>query len=267
MLDTIIHKFLRFPYLLNIHIDQRPKRARTTILLLHGIGNSGAAWDEIVRDLPDDIRIISVDLLGFGESPSPRWMKYDITIQAHSVVATLLRLNIRQPLIVVGHSMGALTAVEIAKRYPFVVKSLVLCSPPFYSDEERRQLLPNPNKVLRDFYRFALKAPATLLTVAPLAVKLKIVGKAFNVTRDNVDIYMAALESSIIHQTSLQDAMKIKKPMQILYGAFDPVVIKKNLEDIIATNTKAELTVVLAGHELLRSYIPAAVKVIKRAIN
>lgn len=266
MFDTLIHRYLRIPYPLHVHVDQKAKRPRATVLLLHGIGNSGAAWDEIVRELPDDIRIISVDLLGFGKSPSPRWMKYDIAIQAHSVVATLLRLNIRHPLIVVGHSMGGLTAVEIAKRYPFIVKSLVLCSPPFYSDEEQRQLLPNPDKVLRDFYRFALKTPAALLTVAPLAIKLKVVGKAFNVTRDNIDIYMAALESSIIHQTSLQDVMKIKKPIQLLHGAFDPVVIKKNLDDIVAANEKADLTVVLAGHELLRSYVPAVVKAIKRVL-
>lgn len=262
MFDTVIHKYLRVPYSLNVHIDQKAKRPRATVLLLHGIGNSGAAWEDIVKELPNDIRIISVDLLGFGKSPSPRWMKYDIDIQAQSIAATLLRLNIRQPLIVVGHSMGALTAVELARRYPFIVRSLVLCSPPFYSDEERRQLLPNPNKMLRDFYRLIMKTPAALVTAAPLATKLRIVGKAFSVTRDNVDIYMAALESSIIHQTSFSDVKKLKKPMRILHGAFDPVVVKKNLDEIVRLKKNAELTVVMSGHELLGAYVPAVVKAV-----
>jgi cis-3-alkyl-4-acyloxetan-2-one decarboxylase len=262
MFNTVIHKHLRIPYSLNVHIDQKAKRPRATILLLHGIGNSAAAWDEIVRELPNDTRIISVDLLGFGDSPSPRWMKYDAGVQARSVAATLMRLNIRQPLTIVGHSMGALTAIEIAKRYPFIVKSLVLCSPPLYSEVQRRQLLPDPNMVLRNFYRLLVKTPAAVVTAAPLALKLKIVGKAFNVTRENVDIYMAALESSIIYQTSMQDINKLKKPMRILHGTFDPVVIKKNLDKVVKTNANAELTVVLAGHELLGAYIPAVVKAV-----
>lgn len=267
MLDTIVHRYLRIPYRLHVHVDQKALKPRATVLLIHGIGNSGAAWDEIVKELPDDIRIISIDLLGFGKSPAPRWMQYDIGIQAQSVATTLLRLNIRRPLIIVGHSMGSLVAVEIAKRYPFIVKSLVLCSPPFYSYDERRRLLPNPNKILTDFYRLVIKKPAAVVNAAPFASKLKVVGKAFDVTHDNVDIYIAALESSIIHQTSLSDAKRLKKPLHILHGALDPVVIKKNLDDVVAANDRAKLTVVPAGHELLGPYVPAVVKAVKRVIE
>lgn len=266
MFDTFMHRYLRIPYSLNVHIDQKAKRPRATVLLLHGIGNSAAAWDEIVRELPNDIRVISVDLLGFGDSPSPRWTKYDIGIQARSVAATLVGLGIRQPMIIVGHSMGALTAIEIAKRYPLIVRSLILCSPPLYDDVQRRQLLPDPNILLRHFYRLVMKAPATVVTAAPLAVKLRIVGKAFNVTRENVDIYMAALESSIIKQTSMRDILKLNKPIRMLHGTFDPVVIKKNLDNVASANASAELTVVPAGHELLGLYIPAVVKAIKSVL-
>lgn len=262
MFDTLIHKRLRLPYSLHVHVDQKAKRPRATVLLLHGIGNTAAAWDAIVVELPSDIRVLSVDLLGFGSSPSPRWMKYDVAIQARSVMATLLRLGIRRPVVIVGHSMGALTAVELARRYPFVVKSLILCSPPFYSSEEQRTLLPRPDRLLREFYRLVLKNPTSVVTAAPLATRLKIVGKAFDVTRDNVDIYMAALESSIIHQTSLNDALQLRKPLRMLHGAFDPVVIKKNLDMIVKNNPSAKLTVVPAGHELLGAYVTAVVKAI-----
>lgn len=266
VLDTLLHKYLRIPYLLRVHVDQKAKRPRATVLLLHGIGNSGAAWDAIVAKLPNDIRVISVDLLGFGGSPSPRWLKYDIAIQARSVIATLLGLKIRRPVIIVGHSMGALTAIEVARRYPLAVRSLILCSPPLYSNEERTKILPRPDKILKDFYQLVLKNPVTLVAAAPLATKLRIVGKAFDVTRDNVDIYMAALESSIIHQTSLDDLRKLQKPVHLLHGAFDPVVIKKNLDTVVGDNTHAKLTVVPAGHELLGSYVPAVVKAINGSL-
>jgi len=263
MFDTFIHKYLHVPYRLHVHTDQQAKSSRATVLLLHGMGNSSASWNEVVKKLPSDIRVISIDLLGFGKSPSPRWMKYNISIQARSVIATLLRMNIRQPLIIVGHSMGSLTAVEIARRYPLIVKSLVLCSPPFYNNEEKQSLLPSQGIMLRDFYRFILKNPQRILDAVPLAVKLKIVGDAFDVTDKNVDIYMAALESSIVHQTSMADVQKLKKPITMIYGALDPVVVKKNLQMITKLNTHATLQTIVAGHELMGAYIPAVVKAVE----
>jgi len=265
MFDLLLHKYLRLPYRLHVHVDQHAKSSKATILLLHGLGNSSASWNEVVKKLPNDMRVISVDLLGFGKSPSPRWMKYNISIQANSVIATLLRENIRQPLIIVGHSMGSMVAVEIAKRYPLLVKSLILCSPPFYSNEESKALLPNQSALLKQFYKFIIKNPQRIVDAAPLALKLRIVGDAFNVTAQNVDVYMAVLESSILHQTSFEDIKKLRKPIRIVHGRFDPVVIKRNLQDVVSANKHAQLTFVLAGHELMDNYIPAVVKEITEA--
>ena len=266
MFDTFIHKYLRIPYPLHIYIDKKVKKPVATVLLLHGMGNSGASWNEVVKKLPKNVRVISIDLLGFGKSPSPRWLKYSTTVQARSVVATLFSLNINQQLIVVGHSMGSLVAVELAKKYPLFVKSLVLCSPPFYNDIERKTLLPDPNVVLKRFYRMIEKHPNNIVDVVPLVTRLNIVGKAFNVTSDNVDIYLAALKASILNQTGFKDVKNIRKPIQLLHGVIDPVVIKQNLDEIVAENKHAKLYVILAGHELLGSYIPAVVKAITRLL-
>ena len=59
----------------------------------------------------------------------------------------------------------------------------------------------------------------------------------------------------------------MKKPVQILHGALDPVVVKKNLDDIVRANGHAKLTVIPAGHELLGTYIPAAVKAIEAVLR
>jgi pimeloyl-ACP methyl ester carboxylesterase len=263
MFDTLLHKYLRLPYRLNVHFDKKAKDPVATIVLLHGLGNSGESWDEVVSQLPPNVRVISIDLLGFGASPSPRWLKYNTVIQARSVAATLIRLNITQKMTIVGHSMGSLVAVELTRRYPLFVKSLVLCSPPFYNEVQRKTLLPDPNAVLKKIYRMMQKHPEDVVDIIPLFSRLNIVGKAFRVTDENVDIYLGALEASIVHQTALRDVKKLQKPIRILHGMFDPVVIKKNLDGIVKTNQNAKLTVVLAGHEMLGAYIPAVVKVIK----
>lgn len=266
MLDALLHKYLRVPYSLHVHVVRKPKRARATVLFLHGIGTSGATWDDVVKGIPKDVAIIAVDLLGFGKSPSPEWAKYSAATQARSLIATLLKLNIRQRLIIVGHSMGALVAVETAKRYPLIVKSLVLCSPPFYEDIEKK-FLPNRDRTLKSVYRLAKNHPEQFTAVAALAVKYKLVEKTVNITAENVMAYMAALESSIINQTSLQDVKRLHKPVYMLHGALDPVVIKKNLDAITKANPRVELTVVyLAGHTLVGPYVTALSKKIKEIL-
>jgi pimeloyl-ACP methyl ester carboxylesterase len=159
-------------------------------------------------------------------------------------------------------------AVEIAKKYPLLVRSLVLCSPPFYrQDPVARKLLPHTDAILRDIYRAIQNNPEQFLKISALAVRYGLVNKSYSVTEDDVHSYMGALEASIINQTSLQDAIKIKKPIQIIYGALDAVVIGKNLKYLVKHNSNATLTTIIAGHELARLYVPAVVKAISTAVS
>jgi pimeloyl-ACP methyl ester carboxylesterase len=168
---------------------------------------------------------------------------------------------------VVGHSMGALIAVEVARRYPLLVRSLILCSPPFYSSsEEARRYLPNRQRDLRRIYRLLQQHPREFASLAALLVKYRLVEKPFSVNDKNVDIFMAALEASIVNQSSFEDAQRLRKPMTILCGALDPVVIRKNLQQIAEANDQAKLsTVLLAGHPVIGPYVGAVVKAIEEA--
>lgn len=262
MFEAIVHKLLRIPYSLHVHVDQKPKRSRQTIVLLHGIGDSAATWDKLVTELPNNARVISVDLLGFGRSPAPEWLRYDMRVQARSVVATLTRLGVRRRVTVIGHSMGSLVAIEITKRYPLFVRSLVLCSPPLYSDDERRRLLPNPNKILTKIYRLLIDNPKTVVDISTLVAKLKIAGSAFHITRENVTVFMSALEAGIIDQTALADAQRIRKPIAIVHGRLDPLVIKANLKALVAANPYAQLSIVRGGHEMNSAYVRRIVEVV-----
>lgn len=268
MWDRIIHKWLRVPYTLHVSVDRKVKRPRATVVFIHGIGHSGGVWREIIERLPGDIRCISIDLLGFGRSPKPQWAIYSVRLQARMFIATFLRRGINGPVILVGHSLGGLVAVEIAKKYPLLVRSLVLCSPPFYrQDPVARKLLPHTDAILKDIYRAIQNNPEQFLKISALAVRYGLVNKSYSVTEDDVHSYMGALEASIINQTSLQDAIKIKKPIQIIYGALDAVVIGKNLKYLVKHNSNATLTTIIAGHELARLYVPAVVKAISTAVS
>lgn len=58
----------------------------------------------------------------------------------------------------------------------------------------------------------------------------------------------------------------MRKPIRILHGALDPVVIKKNLDAVVAANEKATLTVVMTGHPMTGRYVPALIKEVKEAL-
>lgn len=262
MYDTLIHRWLRVPYKLHADVVQDPQRPRATLLMLHGIGNNGHSWDPIIHKLPKDVRIITIDLLGFGRSPRPHWIEYSAHEQARSILQTYLSLGIPGRAIIVGHSLGSLIAVEIAKRYPLLVKSLILVSPPFYRPEDpaTKQLLPKPDATLRKIYRTVQKQPKEFVQLAGIAMKYKLVNKVFSVTAENVDSYMATLQTAIVNQTSMDDVEKLKLPITIVHGRLDPFVVTKNLRYLEKTMPNVTVRHAMSSHELSGTIIPAVAR-------
>ncbi len=255
-INTWFHRFLRVPYSLNYEIFQNPKKPVATYVFIHGIGNTLHSWDEVVKGMPKNVRIIGIDLLGFGKSPNPDWVIYNAKTQARSVAFTLFALRVMQQPILVGHSLGALVAVEIAKSYPMVIKELILCSPPFYQPELLDKKILRPfDDMLRELYRLVKKHPERLAELSPRAVKLGLANRTLNITSDNVGSYIGALESSIINQTSLNDIRKLKLPITIFYGAVDPVVIPKHIVRLGKEKENVTVRRILAGHEVVGSYV------------
>ncbi len=235
------------------------------MLFLHGLGNSGSAWDDVIRALPKDIRIVSVDLIGFGQSPRPKWAVYSAKSQARSVLATLVKLRIATPLIIVGHSLGALVAIEMAKRYPLLVDNLILCSPPLYRNDPTRPL--QSDNILKSMYKTAWRYPEKFARLAAIASKYKLINKVFNVTSENIDSYMAALHAMVINQTSLEDAYRLKVPTTILRGSLDPIVVSQNLSHLSKVNNKVSVRHILAGHEVRGRYVKFVVSAIYDSLD
>lgn len=260
MLDKFIHRLLHVPYTLHIRHLQRPRKSRATLLFIHGLGNTGDAWNDVIAKMPSDVRIVSVDLLGFGKSPSPSWAVYDAKTQARSVLATLVKLHIAGPLTVVGHSMGSLVAIEMAKRYPIIINQLILCSPPLYTDTRKR--FPRSDDLLKQTYTLAKQNPARFVQLAAVAMKYELINKTFNVTDKNVESYMAALSAMIINQTSLKDAALLTVPTTIIHGTLDPFVIAKNLMQLQKANANITVKQIIAGHEVKGLFARSVSKVI-----
>ncbi len=107
---------------------------RPTFVLLHGITASGdifgAEWDRLATGG----RVVVPDLLGFGRSMDEA--RSDFTLDAHlaALEAMLAALDLEAaPLTLVGHSLGALLALQWAARRSHV-QEVVALSAPLYRD-------------------------------------------------------------------------------------------------------------------------------------
>jgi cis-3-alkyl-4-acyloxetan-2-one decarboxylase len=248
----IIHQWLRIPYSTYIRSDNKVKKPRATVLFIHGIGSSGSSWQNVIDAMPTDVRVITIDLIGFGESPKPFHDVYSAKHQAASIMTVFLRLRITSRITIVGHSLGSLVAIEIAKRYPLLVKSLILCSPPLYRNGANS---PAKDRALKNIYKNVQKRPDKLVEFCALAVKYRLIDKTFSVTDTDVHAFMWALEAAIINQTSLDDAERLKIPTHVIRGRLDPVVVPKNLRYLAKQNEHIHLQEITAGHEVRGKYV------------
>lgn len=94
-----------------------------TWVLVHGLGASSATWMSLASRLPG--RSLSIDLPGFGVSPP--WAGDPLEAMVEAVTEILE--GIEQPGSLIGNSMGALVAAEIASHRPELVRNLVLIAP------------------------------------------------------------------------------------------------------------------------------------------
>lgn len=268
MFDFIIHRLLRIPYRLHTFSSRRVKKPIATVVFLHGIGNSQESWRDVYKKLPHNVEVIGLDLLGFGKSAKPSWVTYNAKTQAKAVLATLLRYGINHRVIIVGHSMGAIVAVEVARRAPFLVSSLILCSPPFYTaTETKKRLFPSTDTLLKDMYRTIQKQPNAFVQLAQIAKKAGVLNTSSDISSDTISAYLSALEASIINQTSIDDIQRLRMPIVILYGALDGLVVPTNLKALAKANDAITARSVLAGHEITGLFVGAVVKEINKTLE
>ncbi|MEV6350684.1 alpha/beta hydrolase [Actinoplanes sp. NPDC051851] len=103
------------------------------VVLLHGGSSSAATWDRLTGRLRGrGLRTIAVDLRGHGDSS--RTPTYPLTGYRDDVLGLLDRLGLER-VALVGHSLGAYTALLVAQQAPERVVRLVLEEPPMPTRE------------------------------------------------------------------------------------------------------------------------------------
>ena len=94
-----------------------------TLLCVHGLGGGGHFFSALGPALAGAACTVAIDLPGCGLSPRPDACSFEA---AASLLMDLARRNDWAPLVLLGHSMGAIIALEVARHAPDLVRGLVL---------------------------------------------------------------------------------------------------------------------------------------------
>jgi pimeloyl-ACP methyl ester carboxylesterase len=101
--------------------DHGQRTARHTVVFLHGFCLTQQVWMRqtryLLRRYGPNIRVISYDHRGHGRSDRAALNTYRIDQLADDLADVLTTLDIVGPLTLVGHSMGAMTALTYAARH------------------------------------------------------------------------------------------------------------------------------------------------------
>jgi len=105
------------------------------LLLIHGYPLSRKLWAPQLAALGDAARVIAPDLRGFGESDAPK-APYTMDQLADDCVALLDSLEVTEPVVVGGLSMGGYIALAFWRRHAARVAGLILAATRAGADSE-----------------------------------------------------------------------------------------------------------------------------------
>ena len=218
------------------------------VVLVHGLGASSRYWESVTEALADTHRVIAVDLLGFGRSPKPGGVSYDVDCHTDALTP-----HIPAGSTLVAHSTGAVIALHLAVRRPDLVARLVLVAPPTHPDSDTAR---DRISELGTFARLtAQEHPAanvlceTMCMLRPLAAAGAPVILRDVPARVAIDgalhtwpSYSRTLQRVVIDHRVDHDLAMITVPTRILVGADDTIATPTAIADALHRTERDDIT-------------------------
>jgi pimeloyl-ACP methyl ester carboxylesterase len=223
------------------------------VLLVHGLGLSGGAWWRTVDVLAPEMRVITFDHRGIGQSESFTHA-FTTEAMADDAVSILDDLAIGR-VHVYGFSLGGMVAQQIALRHPERVRSLVLGAT---HSGGRRAAAPEAEVVA--FFRRRRRIPSEEAAWASVPYNYGPRSRAEQVDRIAEDIerrlenpfneraYRAQLLAASLHNCYGRLG-RIRAPTLVVHGARDRMIPVANARLTAARVPGARLKILReAGH-------------------
>lgn len=194
----------------------------TTLLLLHGYGESLLAFRGEVEALAPRYSILAIDLPGSGLSENPRG--------SHNLDSTVARVGdlidrwSKGPIVAIGHSMGGEVAAALALARPDRVVGLVLISTAGYGINFGIGKGPLSSSE-RELAGWSVKAREILVPIEDPAWLRDPPDMPDNAGSDSIARAAAAEILRDFDFTALRNHFReIRQPTLIIWGGLDPLI-------------------------------------------
>jgi len=235
------------------------------VILVHGIASSSVTFELLVPEIVERHRAISIDLLGFGESPAPEDCDYTIEDHVAALSRTIDSLKLKEKFVLVGHSMGSLISARYAATHSDRLSKLVLVSPPVYVapaaigdplDRAAMDLYLKAYEYLRNNKEFTIRNAGILARMSPIK-------NVLDVSERNWNPFVRSLENLIESQTTISDLASVTVHIEVVYGSLDPFLTPGGLR-IVGQLRNVTMHKVEANDHVIR---PRLARVVATAIG
>lgn len=231
------------------------------VLLIHAFGpqpgvTSWLIYREVIELLSGKYRCIGLDMPNFGLSGPVRYNEpyHDVVVRA--AIRLLVHLNIDR-LPVVGTSMGATSALDLAIQAPERVERLVIGSCHASTGGDPYVLMPFPSEVARAHAeaqanpedRAVLARLLRTLVYDEALVSEELVSSVHAFRADRMEHLAAETGSRSVAHSNLAALREVELPVKIIHGRFDRMVPLEQALLIMSYLPQADVTVLnRCGH-------------------
>lgn len=196
------------------------------LVLIHAFPLSLSMWKPQIKNLEQKVKVITLDLPGFGRSPLEE--KLSIAKMAQEIASLLDSINVKEPVMISGCSMGGYVAFEFFRQFPKQVKALGLFSTRSGADtpEAREKRLKTAGEIIQDgLESFAKTISQSLVGKTTLQSHPKLVPEITGmITSNNREGVASALRAMAERRDSTDLLTSIECRTLIIAGEEDALI-------------------------------------------
>jgi pimeloyl-ACP methyl ester carboxylesterase len=232
--------------------------ATPAIVFLHGGGQNAHTWDTVALAL--DRPLVAVDLPGHGHSDWREDHDYSPVTSAPAVAAAMTELAPDAQLLV-GMSLGGVTAIRVAAERPELVRRLAVVDVTPGVDETKAEpiiaFLSGPERfdsfdeILERTVQFNPTRTVSSLRRGVLHNAKELPDGAWTWRYDPVRAWKDVERPAVTFVNLWEDVARVKSPMLLLRGGTSGVVSDDDVAELARRKPDAEVvTVEGAGHSI-----------------
>lgn len=242
----------------NIHY-YRFGKGGNWLFCLHGYGENGTSFTQIMDILGNDYTLIAIDFPFHGKTD---WQeKGPLEITALIEIIDLIK-NDQQPFSLLGYSMGGRVALCLTAIIPEKIKQIVVVAPDGLH-KNKWQWLSTQTYVGNKLFALTMRNPGWIFWLMELAMKIGLFNKSIHKfvhhyldnPAERKRLYQRWMNMSKfrVNKQKLRSAiLQHKLPLHMLFGKYDRIIVTRHGIDFAKkTAPHVQVQEIEAGHLLL----------------